>query len=177
MTVPNVADPLADYGMPEGGFADYLVSPTDPTTDWTSGNSPGESGSGSPGANQMIVDVAAMTRTAIRCWARFTLGTSPALATTNPHDAMWGNDSGVAPVLAHAATGEWTITWPTTVTDKLGMERTLNLRRASVRMEGSTLAFVQCAVTAPNVVTVYGFNTSFSANDLSSSYTVHVEAG
>lgn len=177
MTVPNVADAEADYGMPEGGFGDYLKSPTDPTTDWTSGKSPGDAGNSGPGANQMIVDVAAMTRTATRCWVRFTLGASPALAITNPHDALWGNDSGVTPVLAHATTGEWTITWPATITDDLGVSRPVNLRRARVTLEGATLAFVQCSVTAPNVVTVYGFNTSFSANDLSSSYTVHVEAG
>jgi hypothetical protein len=177
MTLPSIADPAADYGMPAGGFADYEIEPTDPTTDWTSGNPPNENGTGGSGANQLIADVAGMTRVSIRCWARFTAGSSPVLATTNPDDAVWGNAAGVVPVVAHSTTGVWTMTWPTTITDQFGTTRSVNLRRARVSLEGSTLAFVQCSVTSPNVVTIYGFSTGFSANDLTSSYTILVEAG
>jgi hypothetical protein len=177
MTLPNVADPAADYAMPAGGFADYQITATDPTTDWASGNPPGQNATGGPGASQLINDVAGMTRTARRAWARFTAGSSPLLAATNPDDAVWGNASGVLPVVAHSSTGVFTMTWPSTIVDQFGTTRSINLRWARVSVEGSTCAFAQCSVTSPNVVTVYLFNTSFAANDLSSSYTILVEAG
>ncbi len=176
MTLPNLADPSADYGMPAGGFADYGVSPTDPTTDWTSGNPPNQTNTGGPGANQMIVDVAGLTRVSTRAFARFTAGTTPAIVSPNGHDAVWGNDSSVKPTPAHTATGTWTLTWPTQITDTLGVIRQLNLRWAKVRVEGSTLAFAQCVVTSPNVVTVYGWNSAGAPNDLTG-ITLFVEAG
>lgn len=163
MTLPSVADPSADYGMPAGGFSDYEKKPTDPTTDWTSGNPPNETSTGGPGANQMIVDVAAMTRTTRRCWARFTAGTSPTLTA---HEANWGNDSSVAPIIAHAATGQYTSTWPTSVADKTGATRSVNLRFPErPNVEGSTLYFVQATMTSPNVMTIYVYNSSGSPND------------
>jgi len=79
------------------------------------------------------------------------------------------------PDLLDTATGTWTLTWPTTVTDQLGASHTLNLRKATVKVEGSTLKFAQCSVTAPNVVTIYGFDTTFAANDLTG-ITLLVEA-
>jgi hypothetical protein len=174
MTLPNVADPNADYGMPDGGFADYLKSPTDPTTDWTSGNPPDTTGTGGPGGNQLIVDVAGMTRTARRCWARFVAGTSPTIAT---HDANWGNDSGVKPLVAHGSTGVFTLTWPTTITDKLGVIRSVNLRYPErPNVEGAVLYFAQATMTSPTLMTVYVFNSAGAAND-ATGVTIFVAAG
>lgn len=164
MTTPDLSS-IADYGVPAGGFQDGEgIAVVDPTTD--------QSGAA---ASAAFCDVAQMTRTADRCWARFVAGASPALAATNPHEAMWGNSAGVAPVVAHIATGQWTVTWPATVTDQLGNSHNVNLRKARVTVEGSTLGFAQCSVTSPNVVTVYGFSTAFAANDLTG-ITLLVEA-
>lgn len=164
MTLPSVADANADYGMPVGGFQDYLKEATDPETDWKSGNAPGESGSGKPGGNQMIADTAAMTRTSRRCSVRFTAGTSP---TITAHEANWGNDSGVVPVVAHPGpTGQYTITWPTSVVDKTGATRAVNLRFPErPNVEGATLYSAQATMTSPNVMTVYVFNSAGAAND------------
>ena len=163
MTVPDVADAQGSYGMPSNGFADYTVGVTDPTTDWASGGT-----SGGAGANQMIADCAAMTHTAARCWARFVgNATTPTLASPNGHDAMWGSSSGVKPVPARTALGTYTLTWPATVTDALGVVKTLNLRKAAARIEGATPYWQpQCSVTAANVVTVYTFDATHAASDL-----------
>jgi hypothetical protein len=164
MTLPNQADPDT-YGMPDGGWTNYdpLV---DPTTDVDAEN----------GGNDAFADIAAMTHTAVRGWARFTAGTSPTLATPNGSEAVWGNQSPVVPVPAHVTTGEYTLTFPTTVTDNMNVTYTVNLRRARVSCEGSTFYPCQCAVTAPNVVTVWICNSSFSPND-ATGVIFHVEAG
>jgi hypothetical protein len=168
MATPDVTD-AADYGMPAGGFKDGEgIAVEDPTTDQSAA-----------GANVMLNDVAQMTHTALRAWARFTAGAAPAIAGTNGHDAMWGSASGVKPVPAKTATGTWTLTWPATVQDQLGNTHNVNLRKARVSVEGSALKFAQCVVTAPNVVTVYGFIFSagaFAADDLTG-ITLLVEAG
>lgn len=162
MTTPDVTD-AAEYGLPDGGFKNGEgLAVVDPTTDQDA-----------VAASAALNDTAQMTHTADRAWVRFTAGTSPAVVT---HDAMWGSLSGVKPTPVHTGTGTWTLTWPVTVQDQLGNSHAVNLRKARVRVEGSTLAFVQCSVTAPNVVTVYGFNTGFAANDLTG-LTLCVEAG
>jgi hypothetical protein len=165
MTCPDVSD-IADYGVPDGGFKDGEgIAVEDPTTDQPA-----------DGANATFNDTASMTHTADRAWARFTAGASPTIVSTNGHDAMWGSLSGVKPTPAKTATGTWTLTWPSTVQDQLGATHTTNLRKARASVEGSVLKFVQCKVTAPNVVTVYGFDTTFAANDLTG-ITILVEAG
>ena len=164
MTTPDLSS-ASDYGMPDGGFKDGEgIAVVDPTTDQSAA-----------GASAQMVDTAQMTRTAVRCWVRFVAGASPTLAATNPHEAMWGNSNAVTPVVGKTATGTWTVTWPATVTDQLGGSHTLNLRKATAKVEGSTLKFVQCSVTSPNVVTVYGFDTTFAAYDLTG-ITLLVEA-
>lgn len=155
MTTPDVSD-ISDYGVPDGGFVDAEgVAPVDPTSD--------QSGAA---ASAAFCDTAQMTHTARRAWARFTAGTSPTLAAVNGHDAMWGSSSGAAPVPAHSATGVYTMTWPVAVDDELGASHNVNLRfPEKPNVEGATLYFAQATMTAPNVMTIYVFNSSGVAND------------
>lgn len=162
MTFPAI-DSLDTYGGAKANYAPIV----DPTTDRDADD-----------ANQAYASTAAMTHTATQAWARFvTSATTPTLAVTNSNDAAWGNSAPDQPTPGRSSTGVFTLTWPTTVVDELGVTHTVNLRWARASIEGSSLGgFVQCAVTAPNVVTVYTFNTSFSANDLVGK-TVFVQAG
>lgn len=171
MTAPDIDDPSGNYAMPAGGFVDYLPV-TDPTTDQTSGGQ-----TGAPGANQWMCSTASMTHTSRRAWARF-LGnaTTPTLAVSNGHDAHWGSSSPVKPTLVRSAVGIYTVTWPATVTDALGVSHTVNLRWSKACAEGSTLFLVQTSVTAANIVTVYVFTTAFAASDAVGT-TLFVEAG
>lgn len=123
--------------------------------------------------NVMKADCAAMTNTADQAWVRFvTHATTPTLATTNNGGAAWGNAPGVRATPTHSATGVFLLTWPTDITDGLGVSHVVNFVRVMATVEGSTLSFVQASAVG-NVVTVRVFNTSFAAADMAG-ITVHV---
>lgn len=116
--------------------------------------------------NQCFADAAGMTQTACRAWCALVgHGTAPTDPASNVHGAVWGNDVEDKPVCARTSTGLYTITFPATITDELGVEQTVNLRHAWASVEGATLYFTTATVTAPNVVTLRVFNTSFALND------------
>ena len=152
MTAPDI-DSLDTYG---GALANY--SPvTDPETDQDA-----------DAMNQCKASTAAMTHTASRCWARFISGdtfvVTPDFTSQNSHDSMWGSLLAVRPVLARTGTGVYTLTWPSTVTDELGVSHALNLRWATASFENQA-AFASAEVTAVNVVTIRLFNTGGAAAD------------
>lgn len=150
MTLPNTAT-FDTYGVRKSNYAPV----EDPSTDEDADD-----------RNEYVNDVASMTHTALRAWYAFVgHGTTPTDATSNVHDAVWGNDVSVKPTPAHSATGVYTITWPTSINDELDVDYSVNLRHAWANVEGSTLYFVQCTVTAPNVVTVRVFNAAGAADD------------
>jgi hypothetical protein len=116
--------------------------------------------------NLVKMNVAGATHTQDRAWVRFVgHATTPADPTSNVHDAVWGDSVSVKPSPAKGGTGIYDITWPATVTDELGATHSVNLRTARCSIEGSALYFATATVTAPNVVRVRIFNTSFAAND------------
>lgn len=126
--------------------------------------------------NKAYEDVAQMTRTANRAWARVALsGAAAALASPNGSDALWGNGSPPA-CDAPGGTGVYTVTWPSTVTDALGAAHTVSFKRCRAFVEGGgTFALVMAAVTAPNVVTIYTAVPNGTPTNLAG-YTVLVEA-
>jgi hypothetical protein len=104
-------------------------------------------------------------------------GAAPTDPTDFVHDARWGNAVGVKPTMARTGEGVWTATWPTTVTDDLtaedasiggGVTHTVNFRRAFAQAEtdSGTLKHAVAKVTAPNVVTIYGYLADGTADDL-----------
>jgi len=164
MTTPDVSD-VSDYGMPEGGFEDFEIPVVNPVTDQPAA-----------GANAMMCDTAQMTHTAARAWCRFVgNATVPVLANVNGSDAMWGNESGVLPLLVEVSTGVYTVTWPATVQDELGVEHNTNLRWARASCEDAA-GFFRAKVTAPNVVTVTCTDHSNTASDFVGDI-ILVEAG
>jgi len=163
MTFPAI-DALATYG---GALANYAPI-VDPTTDRDA-----------DAANQAYASTAAMTHTATQAWARFvTSATTPTLAVTNSNDAAWGNSTPYQPAPTRSTTGIFLLTWPTTIIDELGATHTINFRWAEVSIEGAATmsGFARCVVTAPNVVRVHVFDTTFAAADLAGK-TLLVKAG
>lgn len=151
MTLPD-KDTLDTYG---GALNDYELGVVDPTTD-----------RGAAAANKAYASTAMMTRTAARCYAAFVTAATTGAMVLSEHDALWGNTSGVAPVLARASTGVFTVTWPTSVTDPLGVAHTLALRRGTLlEVAGATAYHVQVARTAANIVTVRVFDMAGVAAD------------
>lgn len=157
MSLPGNPSSLADYAIAPTGVANYLVGPVDPTTDWDAA-----------GANKMISDAAQMTQTAIRAIVAMTLnGTSAPVLVS--HAAMWGNAPGVAPTLAYGgSTGVYTATWAANQVDAFGNAIALNFRYAlhPTVTDAAFGGIVRAARTAPNVVTLYSFNSSGAATTL-----------
>jgi hypothetical protein len=148
--LPDV-DSLSTYG---GAKEDYA-----PVEDYTTDEAAAH-------RNLYAANVAAMTHTATRAWVSFVGNASSATdPASNIHDAVWGNGVSVKTTNARTGTGVWTLTWPTSVTDELGVSHAVNLRRAWASVEGSTPYLVTVTPTSSNVLTVRIFNTSGTAND------------
>lgn len=134
MTLPD-SDDLDTLG---GAKVDYLAAPTDLTTD-----------QGAAENNILKADVAAMTQTACRAWARFTLngaGTPVLVA----HASNWGADPGVAPSAARVSSGRFRVTWPATVTDELDEEHALLIRDAWVNVRGPYITYADVGTASNN---------------------------
>lgn len=150
--LPDV-DSLATYG---GALSDY-DSVDDSTVD-----------EAALYRNRWAANVAGMTQTACRAWCAFVGNAgSPTFPASSIHGAVWGATTAVRPTLARTATGVYTLTWPVTVEDYLGVEHTLKLRRAWVNNEvlAGNFRFCQATVTAANVVTVYVFGSGGAADN------------
>jgi hypothetical protein len=160
MTLPAIDDIAAVGGI----IHDYRQIP-DPTVERTASQE-----------NQIAADAIMATRTLTRAFATFSASTTPALVS---HDAVWGTGPGVAPVIAHTGTGVFTITWPATVTDALGVVQPMNLRRCWLGLEGANWAIYTATVTAPNQVTVRTWlapGGPLSLDNLTSAYVLTVFA-
>lgn len=163
MPLPDISS-LDAYGGP---IADY--SPvTDPTTD-----------EAAKFRNQYVCDVAALGHTGARALVRFLAldNANPTDPTGFVHDAMWGNASGVKPVIARTGEGVWTVTFPSTVQSELtpesealggGVSHTVNIRDAWAKATpvSGVLKHASAVVTSANVVTVYGYLANGTADDL-----------
>lgn len=150
MTLPAI-DTLDTYG---GAFQD-AAPVEDPTTDESAVY-----------RNKYAANVAAMTQTACRAWCAFVGHASdPADPSSHVHGAVWGNAASVKPAVSREAEGVYEITFPEEITDDLGEEHVVNLRRAWWNVEGETPYVCTATVTAPNVITFRVFDASGSADD------------
>ena len=155
MTLPDKDTLLQTYG---GALNDYGTPVIDPTTDRPAA-----------GANQQYASTAMMTRTAFRCFATITWvlpATGNGLWIVSRHDAVWegANAAGLAlnavPTVTHVSPGVFSVTWPATVVDELGVSHTLSLRAAFSNYETviGPARNSRTVVTAPNAVQVTVFD-------------------
>jgi len=159
--LPNSSD-LASYGGVKVNYAPV----ENPQTDFDA-----------PTLSQMIGDAASSTRTVPRGYVRLTLNATDGYIVLNSWDAVWKSVTTTVPVIHHAATGTYTITFPTVVSDEWDAAQqppVLNNNTVNIMaiygcdVEGSTLAFAQATISSANVITLYTFNSAGSANDLAS---------
>jgi hypothetical protein len=147
--LPNAAS-LNNYG---GALNDYSA-PVDSTTDRSA-----------TGVNPALGDVAQMTHTCPRLWARLTLKASGATPVLVAHDEMWNNTvpGNPAPTPARTSAGIFTLTYPSTTQDEIPANApgysgpiALNLRAAWANDRGGAVwGEAKAVITAPNVVTIY----------------------
>lgn len=144
--LPGKAD-VNTYG---GILANYLgQGVVDPTTDLDAA-----------AHNQAMADLAGLTRTGIRAWALINAQAGPTVAS---HDAVWGNGGGVAPTVSRTGAGIWVVTWPSTITDALGVVQTVTHSASGASINGNGSYTCGTVDTAANVVTAYTFTPSTGA--------------
>lgn len=149
--LPEV-DSIATYG---GVFVDEAAV-VDATTDQSATQ-----------ANLIGMNVAGMTETACRAW-RSALGVTSGTPgdPSNAHGAVWGHDNSVKPTVSRTSTGIYVYTWPTSITDALGVTHTVNIRRiVNAIVESTTLFHTRPVITSANVITVNVYNSSSGLND------------
>lgn len=139
MTLPDT-DSLSTLG----GALSNAWPVVDPTTDLDA-----------DADNKNRCDVAMMTHTALRAWCAFTTAATTGALARVGHDAMWGNASAIAPALARTGAGTFTLTYPATVYDELGVGHALNFRAGFGQSRAVADDGVKVVATAPNVLTVY----------------------
>lgn len=85
--------------------------------------------------NRQIEDTAQCTQTVTRAWVRWLTISGGSLPIAVPistivHDTNWGSGASSRPVITKTATGRYTVTFPTTQTDGLGVDETVSFRHA-----------------------------------------------
>jgi hypothetical protein len=149
MTLPDV-DSLAILG---GALQNYAPV-EDPTTDLDAGAD-----------NKSRCDVAAMTHTLTRTWVNFQAAATTGAMVLVAHDSVWGNTAPVTPTLARTSAGIYTITFPTSVTDELGVAHTTNLRASWGNSRGGVTQYTADCSASGNVITAYVYNSAGTLTD------------
>jgi hypothetical protein len=151
--LPSVAS-LDNYGGPLKDAAPVSDSSTDRPA---------------AGTNPAYGDVAGMTHTATRAWARFVpAGTGvPTLAASNAHDEVWNNGRNLGPAPTRSTTGTFLVTFPATVFDEIpatspgaslsGIPVNLRAGWCNVEPGASTDYDARCIVQSANVLKVLIF--------------------
>lgn len=156
MGLPDSSDISDDYGGP---YANQR-----PTED-------GSTEMDAEFGNQLMNDVAMMTHTTPRAWVAFTghtwSGSGTDVVVPSDHDAHWGSSTPVRPTIGQASANRYVITWPATVTDQLGVAKTLNIRYPHEPSTlDSALSRAKVVSKTANTLTIDTFNAAGSANAL-----------
>jgi hypothetical protein len=126
--------------------------------------------------NEALADTAACTRMVERAWVSFvgvTYTSGSQSITVADHDAVWGGGVTVLPTIVQTAAGIYTITWPATVEDEIGVTRTLNIRRPfEPTTEDATLSRVKVTGKTANTLSLKAFNAALAADSLNG-ITIH----
>lgn len=91
------------------------------------------------------------------------------------HRALWGSSISVVPILSHSLPGVYTVTWPATVDTGLATtavnfsEGSGCFASGSKAGGGTACGFVNVDLASANVATIYTFNSSGVASDMSGS--------
>lgn len=143
--------------------ADPIEDPTTdlPASDW----------------NQLINDVAQMTRTSPKTILQFpTIGTEDN-TTPSATKTQWGSGASYYPTsVARTGTGAYTITYPSTFTNELGDAETVSFWEASAQVASATVyGHCQCAASGA-VITLRVFDAAGAAVDVTNGTTISVKA-
>jgi hypothetical protein len=112
--------------------------------------------------NKAFAAVSQLSRTSIRAWVKFHVSDTE-VTTLTAWEAVWKSDSATVPVVT-GASGNWTITWPTTVTDPQGTTHSVNFLAGwgNIAKDTNTTASNSAEVqfSSANVVNIWFANDS-----------------
>lgn len=150
MTLP-AKDDFATYGGQKLDYTDVV----DPTTDRSAAE-----------MNAALASASMMTRTIVRAVVSFAAdGADGYNNDVFNHEAVWGNNISVIPTVFHNSVGLWTVTWPATVTDALGVVQSTNFKFGWAIYNAGTFGAAQMLITSPNVCQVFLFNAAGTGID------------
>jgi hypothetical protein len=136
-----------------GGALENYSDPVDPTTD-----------EDAAWRNKYVCNVAMMTHTITRGARSFLGTTGGATGIADPssgfvQDNVWGDAASVKMVGSYVQTGVYFLTAPTAVSDELGVQHNVNMRRAWAAVESSdgTFRHAEAKVSSARTITVYTF--------------------
>lgn len=152
-TLPQ-ASTFDDFG---GVKLDYGGPPVTPSVDRSAAE-----------VNGCFASVASGSRTSVRAYCQFT-GVSSGNPTVSLHNAHWGSTLSVIPTVVRNSTGNYTVTWPASVTDPLGVVQAVNFQTAIANLEGTVFGFVNATQATPNTVTILTASSAGSLSDLTAS--------
>jgi hypothetical protein len=136
--MPSLPDTLSLDEL--GGAKQNYSDPADDTTD-----------TDASAGNLAKVATSAMSRTADRCWLKFSW--SGSAVTLIDWDTVWGKNDVQAPAVTHpGSAGVFVVVFPSTVTDDLGVMHSINLRVCLCSIENSSLQ-VSLEVNGPTTAT------------------------
>lgn len=148
------ATSATDYGLPKSNRSFV----TDPRTEFDYSE-----------IEAALVDIAALTRTCPRAWAR--INATSGVPVLVSHDSVWGNDDAVKPTITHNGDGDDTIAWPATVTDlnptvARRVTRNLDIKTGWLSLHSAITNDATYGVTFvdSHTVRVYMFDASTPAN-------------
>jgi hypothetical protein len=102
--------------------------------------------------NTAFAATAAMTRTSIRCWLKFSINGAGA-PTLVSWDASWKGGTITPPVITNEATGKFLVTLPATVLDEQAVSHSVNLNVAFASIAGATDAIFGDMFLNPKILT------------------------
>lgn len=123
--------------------------------------------------NQLIEDVAQMTRTALRAMVRFTTVTS-GNPTVSSHKSAWGDTDTQKPTVTRTGTGLYTVTYATALTNGLGDSESVSFGFGEAHLLGSTDGKARVDTIAANVVTLRVYDAAGTLSDLSAAGPIQV---
>lgn len=120
--------------------------------------------------NRVFEDVAQLTRTSVRAMVHFHPGASdPAVLW---HWSLWGSSNTERPTITRSSAGRYTVTYPATLTDALGVDETVAFLSGVAGIWSSNNDDVKITSLAVNAIQLFVRNAAGSANDLTGAETI-----
>ena len=142
-------DDLGTYGGALSNYSDVVDPTTDEDAAWR---------------NKYVANVAMMTHTLTRGARSFLGSTGGVTQIADPstgfvHDNVWGDGASVKATASYVQTGVYFVTVPTAVADELGVQHSVNIRRAWGNVDSSdgTLRIANAKPSSARAMTVYTF--------------------